>query len=381
MAESKKLKIGILTFWWSNDNYGQLLQCYALQKYLRDNGHDAFLIRYNSQNDYVKTSLLSRFYKAFNLVKLCRFLGYKINQKKADLEQKLHDRHFDDFRSRYIVQSEKVYSSYNELKENPPDADVYIVGSDQVWNFSFYNNVKKCRNLIHAYFLDFGKPETKRISYAASWGKTDISKNKIDEIFPLIKRFDYVSVREKSGLDLCRKCGYKSAEFRCDPTLLLDADSYRKLYKDNISVKTGEKYVFVYRLSNPCDFDMTCVYDFAKKKGLEVVYVTGNNLYDKYKKTFASIEDWLYLVDNAEYVITNSFHCCVFSLLFKKKFAVVPLTGAGAEMNSRIDTLFQIFNISPRWLKNMNDFSALEPLPEPDFTAKTDFNVKEILNV
>lgn len=98
------------------------------------------------------------------------------------------------------------------------------------------------------------------------------------------------------------------------------------------------------------------------------------------KKTFATIEDWLYLIDNAEYVITNSFHCCVFSLLFNKKFGVVPLAGTWSEMNSRLETLFKIFNISSRWLKNADDFLVLEIPLEPSLTANTNFNVQEILN-
>ena len=382
MAEAKKLKIGILTFWWSNDNYGQLLQCYGLQKYLRDAGHEAFLIRYNPQNDYAKTPFVLKIYKALNPVKLCKFLGYKINQKKIAQEQKLFDRHFDDFRKNYIVQSEKIYTSYEQLKENPPEADIYIVGSDQVWNFSFYSDkVYKCKNVLHAYFLDFGKPSVKRMSYAASWSCADLSKDFIEEIAPLLKKFEYVSVREKNGIELCKKCGYDKAEFRCDPTLLNDASCYRNLYKNNVTAKQNKKYILVYRLSNPCDFDIASIYKWAAEKNLEVIYVTGNNFYDKYKKTFATIEDWLYLIDNAEYVITNSFHCCVFSLLFKKKFAVVPLSEKWAQMNSRLETLFNIFNIPSRWLKNKDDFSVLESSLEPSLTANTNFNIQEILNV
>ncbi len=375
------MKIGILTFWWSNDNYGQILQCYALQKYLRDAGHDAFLIRYNPQNDYAKTSLFFRFYKAFNPVKLYKFLRFKLNQKKSAQEQKLYDRHFDGFRKRYIVQSEKIYTSCEQLKADPPQADVYIVGSDQVWNFSFYaDKVYKCKDVLHAYFLDFGTTETKRMSYAASWGITSLKQDFIEEITPLLKSFDFVSVREESGIELCKTCGFSNAEFRCDPTLLNSAECYRNLYKNNISAKQNKKYVFVYRLSNPCDFDIDSVYKWASEKNLEVVYVTGNNFYDSYKKTFASIEDWLYLIDNAEYVITNSFHCCVFSLLFKKKFGVVPITGIWSEMNSRLETLFNIFNISSRWFKSSDDFSVLESKLEPSLSANTNFNVQEILN-
>ena len=350
MAEAKKLKIGILTFWWSNDNYGQLLQCYALQKYLRDAGYEAFLIRYIKNNDVPKTSLIIRILKGLNPIRLYKHFEYIVNLKKSIKEEKKYNRHFDDFRKNYIVQSEKIYTSYEQLKENPPEADIYIVGSDQVWNLNFSNRLSEVKKLIHAYFLDFGNPSVKRMSYAASWSRNDLTSEIAEEIRPLLKKFNYVSVREKNGIELCKKCGYDKAEFRCDPTLLNDASCYRNLYKNNISAKQNKKYIFVYRLSNPCDFDIASIYKWAAERNLEVIYVPGNNFYDKYKKTFATIEDWLYLIDNAEYVITNSFHCCVFSLLFKKKFAVVPLTGNLKGMNTRLDTLFKRFNIEPRWI-------------------------------
>ena len=382
----KQLKIGILTFWWSNDNYGQLLQCYALQKYLRDAGHDAFLIRYDSRNDFIRTPFILRCLKALNPVLLCKFLQYKIqhkiNSKKLLEESKLNDRHFDDFRAKYIVQSETVYTSYNQLKENPPEADVYIVGSDQVWNF-YEHRLNQCWNLVHAYFLDFGSTQIKRISYAASWGKTALPHDFIEEISPLLKKFDYVSVREKSGINLCRKCGYDTAEFRCDPTLLLTAENYRSLYKENSGTsKRKNPYLFLYMLNNACDFDIQKVYEFAERKNLEVVYVTGNGKIDRYEKTFATIPQWLSLIDNAEYVVTNSFHCCVFSLLFEKKFSVVPLTKTLAGMNSRIETLSEIFGIKPRWI--MEDeggvFSVLEEEVNPILQIKNGFDLREVLN-
>lgn len=376
------MKIGILTFWWSNDNYGQLLQCYALQKCLRDAGQDAFLIRYDSRNDFIRTPFILRCFKALNPVLLCKFLQHKINSKKLLEESKLNDRHFDDFRSKYIVQSETVYTSYNQLKENPPEADVYIVGSDQVWNFYEYR-LNQCRNLVHAYFLDFGNKQTKRISYAASWGKTALPHDFIKEISPLFKKFDYVSVREKSGINLCRKCGYDTAEFRCDPTLLLTAENYRSLYKENYGTsKRKNPYLFLYMLNNTCDFDIQKVYEFAERKNLEVVYVTGNGKIDRYEKTFATIPQWLSLIDNAEYVVTNSFHCCVFSLIFGKKIGVVPLTKTLAGMNSRIETLSEIFGIKPRWI--MEDeggvFSVLEEEVNPVLQIDNEFDLREVLN-
>lgn len=376
--KSKKLKIGIITFWWTTDNYGQLLQCYALQKYLRNLGHDAYLIRYDNRNDYnyIKSPLFIKVLKAFNPVLLYRYLKHKIDSKKSIKETNLHNRHFEDFRNKYIVQSEKIYKSYAELKENPPEADVYIVGSDQIWNFSFYKNVFQCKNLIHAYFLDFGKIQTKRISYAASWSCSNLHLDIIEEIRPLIKNFNYVSVREKNGIELCKKCGYKNAKFAPDPTLLLCAQDYRKIYQENNIRENNKPYILLYMLNNKCNFNINRIYKFAKEKKLEVLYVTGNSKNDKYKKTFATIPEWLYLVDNAEYVITNSFHCCVFSLIFKKKLGIIPLTHKFSQMNERIHNLLSIFEIKSRFIHN-NDFSNI--IISPDNSPQIKFDIESVL--
>lgn len=343
-----------MTFWWSEDNYGQLLQCYALQKYLRDAGHDAYLIRYNFTSD-LKTPIGIKLLKALNPYLVFRHLKHRIKVKKLQEEVRCHNRGFDDFRKKYIHQSDILYTTYSQLKENPPEANCYIVGSDQVWNFFL---CKGNLQVVHAYMLDFGAEATKRMSYAASWSMNALSAKLIKEITPLLQRFSYVSVREEKGVELCRQCGYEDAEFVCDPTFLLKADVYRNLYRSEGIQPQKQKYLLLYMLNNECDFDIQKVYDFAQERGLQVVYVTGNGVLDKREKCFATIPQWLCLVDNAEYVVTNSFHCCVFSSLFGKQFGVVKLKGRHAGMNMRMESLFNQLKIEPRWLQG--DFSVMD---------------------
>jgi hypothetical protein len=353
------MKIGVMTFWWSNDNYGQILQCYALQKYLRDAGHDAYLIRYDPRNDYVRTPFLKKVIKAFNPVKLSHFVCYKLKKIMFyDKIEKTNDlRKFDSFRKQYIRQSERIYYTYKELIEVPPEADVYITGSDQVWNPDLLS-LKNTKNHVKAFFLDFGDLEKKRIAYAASFGKEQLPDDFIQEIIPLLKKFDYISVREKSGLDICRQCGFDKAEWVPDPTMLLKAADYRALYADEPLSNIVKSYCLLYMLSNTYDFSIKTVYDWAKSKNLEIVYVTGNLQYDKYEKIYATVPEWLHLIDNAEYVITNSFHCAVFSLLFQKRFGIIPLKGRLAGMNSRFDSLFETFEMKQRFMDN--SFAVLD---------------------
>lgn len=370
------MKIGILTFWWSADNYGQLLQAYALQAYLRAQGHDAYLIRYKWEKDFTLSPLALRLLKACNPVLLFRFFSTRRRIHAAKKEQAAFDRGFDAFRDRYIAQSPRVYNSWMELCEDPPQADCYIVGSDQVWNFGA-TPLARCRSAVHAYFLDFGKPETARLSYAASWGRVTLPDEYAREIAPLLSRFRYVSVREESGVSLCVQCGFPGARWVRDPTLLLDAEAWRALYAENAVRTPAGCYLFLYMLGNECDFDIETVYRFARERNLQVVYVTGNSVVDRREKWFATIPEWLFLVDHAEYVVTNSFHCCVFSVLFGKRFGAVPLTGNAAGMNARMDSLFELFRIKPRWLRG--DFSVLESEADARAPDAFRFDLQEAL--
>jgi hypothetical protein len=350
------MKIGILTLWWSEDNYGQQLQCYALQKYLCNMGHDAYLIRYDPRGDLEKTPIYKKILKIFNPREIEIYINYKRKELSSHKDNNKHPRFFSDFREKYIKQTEKIYTSWNELKTMPPDADIYVVGSDQVWNFYNYN-VKKCHNLIHAFFLDFGTAKIKRISYAASWGGKHISSDLIREITPLLKRFNLVTVREKSGIEICHSCGFEDAKWVIDPTMLLKPDNYRELY-----VKPKKKllapYIFFYYLNNGGSFIIRDVYNWAEKKKMNVEYVGGNSNTDSFAKDYVTIPEWLYLIDHAEFVITNSFHCCIFSILFHKKFGAIRLTGSNCDMNERLDSLFQLFNIQPRYIDGF-DFSCM----------------------
>ena len=352
------MKIGIMTFWWSEDNYGQLLQCYALQKYLRELGHDAYVIKYNHFADVVRKQAKRNLSSVLNPKNLLKFLQSKYQSYRLNKYNEINKRHFSTFRSNNIHFSEKKYNSLNELRLNPPPADIYIVGSDQVWNFRF-RNIDTQKNPIHAYMLDFGREGVKRVSYAASCCYSTLDERYKNEIIPLLNRFDAISVREADGLTFCNDFGRNDAQVVLDPTFLLKAKDYRLLYKNNNFVIPDTNYVFLYMINDNNSFDVKKIYRWANEKKLKVVYVTANsntNYLDK--QLFATIEQWLNLIDNAEYVITNSFHCCVFSILFKKQFAVIPRKGDDISkgMNTRMEGLFEICSTNNRYL---TDFDVL----------------------
>lgn len=351
------MRIGIMTLWNTEHNYGAVLQCYALQEYLRRNGHDPFLIKYR---DAPRKFFNYRLLKPTHVIQAIMKRLKRVNKVKSRCVEKGEERHFECFKEKYIHSSDREYIGYDELKINFPEADAYIVGSDQVWNF-YDQPLFICKDRIHAFLLDFGKSETKRLSYAASCDPKYVTDEQIGEIAGLMEKFSYVSVREDNGLKVCYKCGRKDAVRDVDPTLLLDADDYRKLYNDpgNRIRKISENYILVYRvLTREQDLNMVAVYKFARRNRLRVIYVTEDHTADTYEKYYPTIPEWLYLMDNARYVVTNSYHGTVFSLLFHKQFATIPLTGYESGTNSRVESLCNDFGLAPRWLIDY-DFSIL----------------------
>ncbi|MCR5339903.1 MAG: polysaccharide pyruvyl transferase family protein [Saccharofermentans sp.] len=352
------MKIGIVTYWKSSNNYGEQLQNFALQEYLKGLGHDPFLIRYDYENDtiYGSKPLHIRLLRACNPNRLIKYFKSRSDNKKRVRDNLLHPRGFEDFRNRYLSMS-RVYSSIEDLRSDPPEAEMYITGSDQVWN-TFEGSFSEMKNRISTFFLDFGKQGVKKISYAASWGRSSVPEDEAEMIKPLLARFDAVSVREESGVDLCRRLGRGDAVMALDPVLLHDAEVYRKLYRGSSANKPDGKYVFFYFMNNDGAYDRKAVFDWAESKGLKVVYVT-DDWHDGLEKTYPGVREWLELLDNSECVVTNSFHCSVLSVIFGKRFGVIKRFGHYSGMNTRMDSLFCVLGISPRYIDD-EGFEILE---------------------
>jgi hypothetical protein len=359
------MKIGIVTFWLSEVNYGQQMQCYALQKHLKNLGHEPFLIRY-SQNDgiWYKDKLYKRLLRYLNpqkAIKITKYIIKTITQpRKVKQELAAHPRFFEQFRNKNIVQSSKIWLSSQDLIEDPPDADIYIVGSDQVWRpLLITRQIDRKKMYLTAFFLAFGGKNKKRIAYSASFGTEEVSSAYIKDISPLLKELNYISVREKSALKILELCGIHNGEWTPDPVFLLRSEDYRKLYK-NANSAPAAKYCLFYILDLENEINIKKLFIWSKKNGWENIIISGNLPSPKYANCYPAIDEWLKFLDKAEYIITNSFHGTAFSLIFNKKFAVIPNKGSAAEnLNTRIDSLFEMFEISPRWIKK-GDFSVLD---------------------
>lgn len=338
------MKIGILTFWNTPDNYGQMLQCYALQTFLCSQGHDTFLVRTGKEwqpasgfvpqlKDKLRSASRLRQYPAYFVGKTINNLAYLLTH--GHLKQYKVERDFDTFRKDYLHCSEKTYS-LEELKQNPPVADCFIVGSDQIWN---------TRDGI--YFLSWANDNVRKIAYAASFGGLKGDQEFYDLIRPWLKRFDWISVREQSGIEICKNSGRNDAQLVCDPTLLLTQDDYARL----ATAPKGHpkrKYIFVYLLGTRTRISIKDVYAYAKSKDMDVVYVGSQGVVDKFPRLEPNVQEWLWYVQHAEMVFTNSFHGTVFSLIFQRPFMNFLVYGAAVRMNDRINTILGHLGLKER---------------------------------
>lgn len=346
------MRIGIVTFWTSDDNYGQLLQCYALQKYLRLQGHDAFLIKYaprqQSVKAYVKEILRPIAYVVSYLIcsKRLRIAGQECILRHHN--RRLNKaRRFDAFREAYIISVEPVYHSIKELRSNPPQADVYICGSDQIWNGQLQDIN------IAGYFLDFGPCTVKRVSYAASIGRT-LAANEMDLFRKMLRRFDAVSVREQGAQRLCRQVGREDAVVTLDPTLLLPQCYYKKLLPKEPSTNDAILFLYILNVFSKEEIYWSQISSYMKDRNLTCRMVCSSgyrqarNVVPDMPFFPVTIPEWLSEISHATCVLTTSFHAVVFSIIMHTPFLCILLTNQYAAANDRIISLLSSLSLSDR---------------------------------
>lgn len=327
-------KIGILTFHNSN-NYGAVLQNYALFYTCVNLGNDVTVINYiNSEvkNDSIIDDVKREsgvYSKTVVLFKKLIFLN--INLKK--------NYNFTKFRKQFLnISKNKIYSP-NEFYDNDLDLDYYIVGSDQVWN---KNIVKKH---IDAYLLNMKKPAIK-ISYAASIGELSSDTS----IFNRLKNFKAISVREESSKKYLQdSMNLNNISRNIDPTLLLSKEEWINI---SVDINVNEDYILLYVVEENSKIK-EIVDELSRLTGLKVIYFSKlSNVSNKYKSFYnAGPREFISLFEKASYVVTNSFHGTIFSIIFEKKFFVINHRSRG----NRISELLELLKIESRIIKDKKE--------------------------
>lgn len=352
-----KKKIGIITYWESNDNYGQQLQCWALQHYLRERGYDAFLIRQHVWPIGPKKGIkrIKQWVKE-RLADALYYTNLAYNPQVAKLfvfclDKEACRRQFPRFRKRNLKMS-KLYATPEALVANPPKADVYITGSDQVWNYIMPKETLK------NFFLQFGDESVKRVAYAPSIGHPEFEDGIKDTIKTFLSKFSSISVRESSAVDVLNCMGYNATHV-LDPTMLIPANEYLKLAQGASKRKSIFIYSMNYESKNDIPFDE--IKDYAQQKSLPIVvtpgsgYVLAKELFNEVEYCYATIPQWIQLIANAQWVVTASFHGVVLSILMHTPFMYTPLKGTHAESNGRVlDLLYDLGLEQTIWLDHFN---------------------------
>ena len=325
-------------------NVGASLQAYALSQFLSQQGHDVAIIDYKP--DYLSKRYNfrvvdnPRFEKPFMLKII--YLTLKFPKRLCAYPGK---KNFDKFRNDYLKLT-KRYNSLEELKKDPPEADLYLAGSDQIWN-TLFNNGKD-----GAFYLDFAPQGVKKASYAASFATEEIIPEWEDQVICWLKNLDKISVREKSSLELLKKLGVQGCSV-LDPVFLLKAAQWEQFIVD----KEEEKGLFVY------DFDnnplMEKISLLAKKKiGSKIVSFFQTKYADNSLKYPGPLE-FLETIYNSKMVISNSFHATVFSLIFHKDFYVIK---RNENINVRMLDLLKLVNLEDRMIASEEEFESVQPI-------------------
>ena len=342
------MKIALLNLPIDN-NYGGNLQRYALMKVLQDMGHDVthIYIKYISKLPWYKMpySYSKRF-----------ILRYFFRKNVHINEESYRNRHDDDnlksillFYDKYIKHTKCCYSIHDVIRETKGKFDAYVVGSDQVWRKGMTGQID-----LKNYFFDFVREEAvKRFAYGVSLG-VDVAllnRNEMRCLEGLYNKFDAVSVREISALDIFCLYGWThpKAALCLDPTLLLEEEDYVKLIVENNAENITEGRIFGYILDKCEKTDKLLDY-YKRALNKDVVEI---GLDDTSK---VPVTQWLNNIRLADIVVTDSYHGVVFSILFRRPFVFVGNKRRG---NARIESLFKVLNIEKSNVE-VRDFSSIE---------------------
>lgn len=307
------MKYGIITYT-SAQNWGGVLQAYALKKHITDLGVDCRLINYRAFD--------SRWFKPRKQLKDIIATVLKYSQCKERV------RAYEQFRQRYMGLNDVPVSTKEEMEALNSQYDAFITGSDQLWN---------CETQIcYDFYLDFVHDDKKKLAYGPSFGQEQIPQQFEGEVARLIKRYDAKSVRERSGQKIVERLTGEKIPVVCDPTFLLSAEQWDAVRNKSIN---ESNYIFIYTTQVSARVVELVKEYRTQHPNVRIItpYALPGVRADVRKNIGPS--EFLSYIKNADYVIGTSFHAVVFSLIFHRNFCVVPHSSTGARVNDLLGAL------------------------------------------
>lgn len=332
-------KVALLTLDSHSYNYGGALQQYALFSTINSLGFDCEIIDYDLNSEVAMFSYKRNFrYLTFGKLKKKASNSFKSllsRNQNEDIKKIIKLRHdsFEIFRTRYIFLSRKY--SKNGLMANQKQYRAFVCGSDQIWN------PELC---YPSFFLDFVNNDIRKIIYAASLGKAELRNIEKNTYKEYLTKLNYISVREDQAKSIINHIvSNKDVKVVLDPTLLIDSEEWKKIAGNDALIK--ERYVFCYYLELNQEKRAASI-EFSKSHGVKLVSIPFlHEKYNKFDDGFSKYTDpigpieFLNLILYADYILTDSYHASVFSILFNKPFRVFGRGNGKNNMNSRIETL------------------------------------------
>jgi hypothetical protein len=331
--------------WLYNRNYGTVLQAYALQQVLIKNNISNLVINY-------KPSFLSKLINLKNrknIISLIQgrltiYLSDNAYKNKMNLTRK--NKKFLEFIENYIMLTEPI-DTLRKIKNLNGSFEAYICGSDQIWTPAIYNPL---------YYLSFVKNKFKKISYAPSFGMSSIPKNKVNGIAKQLNNFKHISVRESSGANIIKDLINKDVEVVLDPTLLLTQSNWDEIASN---ITYNQEYLLCYFLSENEEY-WKVANALADRYNYKIVIlpITAESCKQSHELVdSAGPREFLGLIKNATFILTDSYHGGIFSIINKKDFYVFKRFSDNqiTSQNSRIYNLLKLFHIEDRLLNNKDN--------------------------
>ncbi len=330
-------KVGVLNFQHSEQNYGALLQAVALQDYIKSLGYDVETIDFRPEpQKNIMQKIRFNVGLFIRLLRLNKIMGLSdyIGNKGA----------FENFRLHHLQRTKQSYTKFDELKKISSKYQAIVVGSDQVWR------PKYTWNRPLEFFLSFVENDCKRISYAASFGvdNWEYDQQLTDKIKQELEKFISISVRESSGVTICKETFNVDATHVLDPTLLCGQQYFNNLINNKYSEK--EEDTLVYYILDSSDEIKQSLTKFSKKLGLSAtnIFYEQGVIYQKYSEVLI----WLNKLRNSKFIVTDSFHCVCFAIIFNKPFVCYANSDRGI---ARLESLLSKLNLSERIIFKIDD--------------------------
>lgn len=322
-------KAAIVTIYDPNPNYGNKLQNYASVHLLKKIGMSATTLVTEPQHTSWKTRV-----KLF----INGLSRYKLRGKNAQYEWRKAIV-FDSFNRKYLNPSDELLKGSFKADSY----DYYFVGSDQVWNPAWYDSYEKKKEI---FLLDFAEPK-QMVCMAPSFSVDSISDEWKPWFAGHLKRFPSISVREEAGARLIKELIGVDASVVIDPTMMIDGSEWKKIALKPKRLKTGMPYLLTYFIGERTLKVQGDINRIAEQHNLIVYNLKDISQPEVY---MAGPCEFIYLIENAKLILTDSFHACVFSFLLGKPFMVYPRNGSGENMMSRINTLLNKFDLQRKYV-------------------------------